>query len=151
LHSSRSCSWSSGSRFGCSKASAYSVGAEFILLSVRAFVEFSDCARVTCNKKSEMLEWSANGLFREHRIRRFQRYLQKGKRRNGRHSNPVSRQQWHQNVHNAVRIAYGNPGGKGVLQVSRLPIHTVMQGRLCLDLAAEYLHTAKQWKHSQLL
>jgi hypothetical protein len=43
-------------------------------------------------------------------MRQFQLYLQKGKQRSGRHSNPVSRQQMCQN--NAVRKAYRNLGGK---------------------------------------
>jgi hypothetical protein len=43
-------------------------------------------------------------------MRRFQQYLQKGKRRSGRRSNPMSRQQMCQNGHNEVRKAYGNLG-----------------------------------------
>jgi hypothetical protein len=52
------------------------------------------------------------GLFGKYRIRRFKRYLQKGKRASGRHSTPVSRQQMCHNGHNAFRKAYGNLGGK---------------------------------------
>jgi hypothetical protein len=47
------------------------------------------------------------------RIRQFQQYLQKGKRRNGRHSNPVARQQMCQNGHNAVEKAYRREVGDG--------------------------------------
>jgi hypothetical protein len=53
---------------------------------------------VTCNKKFEISDWSsAFGLFGKTRGRKFQRYVQKGKRRSGRYSNPVSRQQMRQN------------------------------------------------------
>jgi hypothetical protein len=43
-------------------------------------------------------------------MRRFQRYLQKGKR--SRHSNSVLSQKMCRKGHNAVRKAYGNLGGK---------------------------------------
>jgi hypothetical protein len=55
------------------------VGTELILLSIRAFDEFSDGAQVICIKKFEMSDWSAFGLLGKYRMRRFQRYLQKGK------------------------------------------------------------------------
>jgi hypothetical protein len=45
------------------------------------------------SEKKEIRLESAFGLFGKYRTRRFQQYLQKGKRRSGRHSNPVSRQQ----------------------------------------------------------
>jgi hypothetical protein len=43
-------------------------------------------------------------------MRRFQGYLQQGKRTSGRRSNPVSRQKMCQIGHNAVRKAYWNLG-----------------------------------------
>jgi hypothetical protein len=68
------------------RSSEYILGTELTLLSVRALCEFSDDARVTCNKKLEMPDWDAFGLFGKYRVRRCQRYLQKGKQRSGRHS-----------------------------------------------------------------
>jgi hypothetical protein len=67
-----------------------------------------------------MPDWNAFGLFGKYRIRQFQRYLQKGKRRSERHSNPVTRQQMCQNGHNAVGKAYGREvedgGGKQAME-----------------------------------
>jgi hypothetical protein len=84
-----------------------------ILLSVRAFDEFSDDALVTCKKaeeKSQMVLFC--GLFGKYRIRQFQLYLQKGKRRSGRNSKPVSRQQMCHNWHYAVRDIWESGGLK---------------------------------------
>jgi hypothetical protein len=91
--------------------SEYNLGTELILLSVRALDDFTEGARVTCNEKYEMSDWSAFGLFGKYRIRLFQRYVQKGKQTSGRYSNPVLRQQMFQNGDNAVRKVYGNLGG----------------------------------------
>jgi hypothetical protein len=41
-------------------------------------------------------------------MKQLQRFLQKGKRRSGRHFNSESRQQMFQNGHNAVRKAFEN-------------------------------------------
>jgi hypothetical protein len=93
------------------RSSKYNLGTELILLSVRALDEFSDAARVH-EKVQIFLDWSAFGLFGKYRRRRFQGYLQKGKRTSGSHSNPVSRQQICPNGHNLVRKSYRNLGGK---------------------------------------
>jgi hypothetical protein len=51
-------------------------------------------------------------LFRLYRMKQLQRFLQKGKRRSGRHFNPESRQQIFQNAgHNAVRKDFENLEG----------------------------------------
>jgi hypothetical protein len=43
----------------CRVSREYNSGTELILWSKRALDEFSDAARVTCNKKCQMSDWSA--------------------------------------------------------------------------------------------
>jgi hypothetical protein len=77
-------------------------------------LQFLKLALVTCIKKSKkedsVFVRSVIGLFGKIRTRRFQGHLQKGKRRRGRYSNSLSRQQMCQIGHNAVRKALGNSG-----------------------------------------
>jgi hypothetical protein len=77
-------------------------------------LQFLKLALVTCIKKSEkedsVFGRSVIGLFGKCKTRRFQGHLQTGKRRGGRHSNCLSRQQMCQIGHNAVRKALGNLG-----------------------------------------
>jgi hypothetical protein len=90
----------------------YNLGTELILLSARALDDFFFMQHV-CNQKFKMSDWSAFGhQIGKYRMRRFQPYLQKGKRTSGRRSNHVSRQQMCQNGHNADMQAHGNLGGK---------------------------------------
>jgi hypothetical protein len=77
------------------------------VLSMRIYI-----LHVTCNNMGKLSDWSVLGLLGKSGMRRFQRYLQQGKRTSGRCSKPVSRQKMCQNGHNPVRKAYGNPGGK---------------------------------------
>jgi hypothetical protein len=76
-------------------------------------LEFPELARVTRKEEVDIFRFIF-GLYGNFRTRRFQRYLQKGKRRSGRHSNSVSRQQMCPNGHNAVRKTYGILGGRGM-------------------------------------
>jgi hypothetical protein len=101
----------------CAEVKQINLGIELIPVSARAFDGFEDAARVKSNKKLEKSDWNAFGLFEKYRMRRFQRYLQKGKRRSGRRSKHMSRQQMCQNGKQAVRkkhmVIWGGSGRWG--------------------------------------
>jgi hypothetical protein len=106
----------------------FNLGTELILLSASALDEFVEAASAIKSKKNVRLEcvwalWKIQQKKKKeigtHRIRRFRRYLQKGKRTSGRRYNPVSRQQMCQNIQllmgttqSACRKACRNLGGK---------------------------------------
>jgi hypothetical protein len=99
-------------------------------------------------KKSD---WSVLGLSRKNRMRRFQRYLQQGKRTSGRRPNSVPRQQMCQNGHNAVRKACGNLGGVlpkgGILPEERDGAgKRVMECEMCTENDKEGRGWERQWQ-----